>query len=266
MKKRNLGTYMAFAFGAAVIIYVMASGGVHAEKADEVRMEKEYGYTESDTAVYDSTDHSTDYLRTTERQMKGEENEEIISVVEYIEPGPVYTPDPYEETEEELYTVSEVLNEERVTRETNSDYADDSTDPDSVGDSVWTAETADVAVEPVDVWDMGLEWYGISYEDTNRTLRLITYEGYGNSMLSYYVACCCWVRATEGYWGYGNLYSAFGEIDTQYGLWMDSLEIADWAYYYLEMCYREPTYCKYVNGLVVPSEYIYYEDGIYVWN
>ena len=121
-------------------------------------------------------------------------------------------------------------------------------------------------VTELDLWDMGLQWYGISYEDTNRTLRLITYEGYGGSLLSYYVACCCWVRATEGYWGYGNLYQAFGEADTSYDLWMDELGIADWAYPALWECYIDPTYCRYCNGMAEPSEYLYYENGIYVWN
>lgn len=127
----------------------------------------------------------------------------------------------------------------------------------------------------LDLWDMGLQWYGISNEDTNRALRLITYEGYGYSPLSYYVACCCWVRATEGYWGYGNLFSAFGEADAvenggQYGLWMDDLAIADWAYDALDECYRNPEYIRYVNGVIEPEDYIYCEfDGsywIYVWN
>ena len=118
----------------------------------------------------------------------------------------------------------------------------------------------------LDLWDMGLEWYGISYEDTNRSLRLITYEGYGYSPLSYYVACCCWVRATEGYWGYLNLYQAFGEADTSYDTWMDGLGIADFAYVALEQCYRDPMYVRYCNGMAVPYDYIYYQDGIYVWN
>jgi len=117
-----------------------------------------------------------------------------------------------------------------------------------------------------DVFELGLDRYGISHLDTERTLKLITYEGYGESMLSYYVACCCWVRATEDYWGYGNLYSAFGEIDTQYGTWMDSLGIADYAYDYLLMCYQDPTYCKYCNGCTIPNDYIYTERGIYCWN
>lgn len=122
----------------------------------------------------------------------------------------------------------------------------------------------------MDVWDMGLEWYGISYLDTTRTLKLITYEGYGYSPLSYYVACACWSRATEDYWGYGNLFRAFGENDTGYDLWMDDLEIADWAYDALDECYRSPQYIRYVNGVIEPNDYIYCEfDGsymIYVWN
>lgn len=125
---------------------------------------------------------------------------------------------------------------------------------------------AAVSLDLMDVWDLGLYLYGISYTDTNRTLRLITYEGYGYSPLSYYVACCCWVRATEGYWGYGNLYSAFGEADTSYDTWMDGLGIADFAYVALEQCYRDPEYIRYCNGMTVPWDWIYYEDGIYVWN
>ena len=132
--------------------------------------------------------------------------------------------------------------------------------------SVVLPTTQETTTEEMDIWDMGLEWYGISYEDTNRTLRLITYEAYGYSPLSYYVACCCWVRATEGYWGYENLYQAFGEADTSYDEWMDDLEIAEYAYTALEQCYRDPTYCKYCNGMMVPNEYIYEEGDIYCWN
>ena len=125
---------------------------------------------------------------------------------------------------------------------------------------------AAVSLDLMDVWDLGLYLYGISYEDTNRTLRLITYEGYGYSPLSYYVACCCWVRATEGYWGYSNLYQAFGEADTSYDEWMDGLGIADFAYVALEQCYEDPEYVRYCNGMTVPYDYIYYESEIYVWN
>ena len=132
-----------------------------------------------------------------------------------------------------------------------------------------TEETTTETLTELDLWDMGLEWYGISYEDTNRALRIITYEGYGYSPLSYYVACCCWVRATEGYWGYLNLYQAFGEADTSYDTWMDELGIADWAYPALWECYIDPTYCRYCNGMAEPNEYIYAEHingyWIYVW-
>lgn len=125
----------------------------------------------------------------------------------------------------------------------------------------------------LDVWDMGLEWYGISYLDTTRTLKLISYEGYGYSRLSYYVACCCWARATENYWGYPNLYAAFGQNDESYwGDWLDDIWIADWAYDALDECYRNPTYCMYCNGVIEPYNYMYAEwsegDGcmIYCWN
>lgn len=135
--------------------------------------------------------------------------------------------------------------------------------------------TTEPDIYQMDVWDLGLYLYGISYLDTTRTLKLITYEDYGYSLLSYYVACCCWVRATEGCWGYGNLYSAFGENDAvenggQYGLWMDELGIVDWAYPALWECYIDPTYVRYCNGMAEPSEYIYAENigytTIYVWN
>lgn len=117
----------------------------------------------------------------------------------------------------------------------------------------------------MDVWSLGSYLYGIPEWDTTRTLKLITAEGYEGSVLSYYVACCCWVRATEGYWGYDNLYRAFGEADANYDLWMDEIEIADWAYDYLWWCYMEPSYVQYCNGMVVPESWIYEEDGIYVW-
>ena len=139
-----------------------------------------------------------------------------------------------------------------------------------VEEETTAGEAAEVDSKPdiynMDVWDLGLYLYGISYQDTSRALRIISYEGYGYSPLSYYVACCCWVRATENYWGYDNLYSAFGEADTSYDLWMDDLGIADYAYDYLWECYMEPTYVCYCNGMATPSDYIYYEDGIYVWN
>lgn len=129
--------------------------------------------------------------------------------------------------------------------------------------------TEEIYSEPdiysMDVFDLGAYLYGISYDDTYASLVLITYEAYGYSPLSYYVACCCWVRATEDYWGYGDLYSAFGEADTSYGPWMAELGYEDWAIDALWECYMDPTYACYCNGMTVPSDYIYYEDGIYVW-
>lgn len=130
----------------------------------------------------------------------------------------------------------------------------------------WQEQQTLPDVYQMDVWTLGEHLYGISELDTTRTLKLISYEGYGYSPLSYYVACCCWVRATEGYWGYGNLYSAFGEADTSYDEWMDCIEVADWAYDYLRWCYLEPSYVRYCNGMYVPESWVYEEDGIYVWN
>lgn len=128
-----------------------------------------------------------------------------------------------------------------------------------------TAETEPNVYE-MDVWTLGSYLYGISELDTTRALKLITYEGYGYSPLSYYVACCCWVRSTEGLWGYNNLYQAFGEADTSYDEWLDCIEIADYAYEYLRECYLNPSYVKYCNGMTIPNEWIYEENGIYCWN
>lgn len=132
-----------------------------------------------------------------------------------------------------------------------------------------TSEVENLTTE-MDVWTLGSYLYGISELDTTRALKIITYESYGYSPLSYYVACCCWVRATENYWGYPNLYEAFGEADAvsnggQYGEWMDCLEVADWAIYALEQCYLNPAYVQYCNGMTIPEGWIYAEEGIYVW-
>ena len=167
------------------------------------------------------------------------------------------------------------LPEERTIYETVCESSSDNiNNTDDIDNSNTDSSIVDVVIQDtvLDVWDMGLEWYGISYLDTTRTLKLITNEGYGYSLLSYYVACCCWVRATEGYWGYGNLFRAFGQNDEGYDLWMDDLGIADWAYDALDECYRNPTYCMYCNGMAEPYDYIYAEwsegDGcmIYCWN
>lgn len=134
-----------------------------------------------------------------------------------------------------------------------------------------TFEQVNLDTEPdiysMDVWTLGSYLYGISEYDTTRALILITFEGYGaDSPLSYYVACCCWVRATEGYWGYGDLYRAFGEADTwNYGEWLDSYGYADYAVEVLRQCYLDPSYVRYCNGMTVPESYVYYEGGIYVW-
>lgn len=137
----------------------------------------------------------------------------------------------------------------------------------SCNDSAESEEPSkEVDYSQMDVWTLGAYLYGISPNDTTRALKLITIEGYHDSPLSYYVACCCWVRATEGYWGYGDLFSAFGEADTNYGEWMDCIEYEDWAVEYLRLCYEAPTYCRYCNGMTVPEAWIYEENGIYCWN
>lgn len=128
-----------------------------------------------------------------------------------------------------------------------------------------TSETK-TQLSEMDVWTLGNYLWGISELDTTRALKIITYEGYEYSPLSYYVACCCWVRSTENLWGYENLYRAFGEADTSYTEWLDEVEIADWAFDALRECYLNPTYCKYCNGMAIPAEYIYCENGIYCWN
>ena len=111
-------------------------------------------------------------------------------------------------------------------------------------------------VEEMDVWELGSYLYGISETDTTRALKLITFEGYGESPLSYYVGCCCWVRATENLWGYPDLFAAFGEADSwNYGLWLDEIEVAPYAYDYLRLVYESPTYCRYCNGMAVPDGY-----------
>lgn len=131
----------------------------------------------------------------------------------------------------------------------------------------FTQDEIEPDIYSMDVWTLGSYLYGIPEYDTTRALILITFEGYGaESPLSYYVACCCWVRATEGYWGYGDLYRAFGEADTwNYGEWLDSYGYADYAVEVLRQCYLNPSYVRYCNGMTVPESYVYYEGGIYVW-
>lgn len=154
-----------------------------------------------------------------------------------------------------------------------SDPGDSGNDPDNIvpdNDDPGQKET-EIDIYKLDVWDLGAYLYGISYLDTSRALKLITYEGYGGSPLSYYVAACCWTRIMypENFGG-SDLYERFGGADLQYGDWMDSLGIADYAYTALWQCYMDPMYVTYCNGVTVPEDYIYCEfDGaywIYVWN
>ncbi|MBQ6765326.1 MAG: hypothetical protein IJP45_09125 [Paludibacteraceae bacterium] len=154
----------------------------------------------------------------------------------------------------------EVIAEADEIIETAEHYEETEPETVSLSYSEWQTQ------EAMDVWELGAYKYGISELDTTRALKLITIEGYHDSPLSYYVACCCWVRATEGYWGYGDLFSAFGEADTNYGEWMDCIEYEDWAVEYLRLCYEAPTYCRYCNGMTVPEAWIYEENGIYCWN
>lgn len=159
---------------------------------------------------------------------------------------------------EEMETVS--LSYEDWKEQNDSNNSDTESDNSNSADyTVYSVEQ-----ENLDVWQLGLE-HGISELDTTRILKLITYEGYGESPLSYYVACCCYVRATEGYWGYSNLYQAFGEADTSYDVWLDEIEIADYAFDALTECYLNPSYVKYCNGMTVPDGWVYEEGGIYVW-
>lgn len=122
-------------------------------------------------------------------------------------------------------------------------------------------------VNTMNVWELGSYLYDIPEYDTTRSLVLITYEGYGpDSPLSYYVACCCWVRATENYLGFDNLYTSFGGADTwNYGEWLDNYGYAEYAVEVLRQCYLNPTYVVNCNGMEVPDSYIYEENGIYVW-
>lgn len=161
--------------------------------------------------------------------------------------------------EEEIRKADEII-------ETATTYTEAEPETVSLSYAEWQEQQTLPDVYQMDVWTLGSYLYGISELDTTRTLKLISYEGYGYSPLSYYVACCCWVRATEGYWGYGNLYSAFGEADTSYDEWMDCIEVQDWAYDYLKWCYLEPSYVRYCNGMAVPESWVYEENGIYCWN
>lgn len=188
-------------------------------------------------------------------QTDAEADDQIEQIDRFIEEHSVTT---YSPDEQETVSLSYSEWKEQQANDNNVTYSI-TDDINSVGCDIPSAES-----ESVDVWTLGLS-HGISELDTTRTLKLITYEGYGESPLSYYVACCCYVRATENYWGYDNLYQSFGEIDTSYDTWMDDLEIADYAYDALTECYLNPSYVKYCNGMTIPQDWIYSESGIYVW-
>ena len=165
----------------------------------------------------------------------------------------------------------------------NDDDTDNSMDLDSgVADTAFTSTEIDhyipeaepVTEEPdiyaMDVWTLGSYLYGISELDTTRSLILISYEAYGpDSPLSYYVACACWARTTNGYLGSEDLYASFGGLDPQYGPWMDGLGWDAYAEDALRNCYLNPMYITGCNGVDSPAEWIYAEDTecgtIYVW-
>ena len=121
-----------------------------------------------------------------------------------------------------------------------------------------------------DVYELAYALYSISELDVSRMLKLCTYEGYGaDPTLDMYCCMCMVNRVIEGYWGYGNIYNAFGEIDWQYGTWMDSLGIADHAYSALwnALIYLDRN-VRYCNGLQNLDYAIYVSDvywGFGVW-
>lgn len=189
-------------------------------------------------------------------QTDAEADDQLAEIDRFIEEHSVTTYSP----DEEMETVSLSFDEWKKEKQKQTRITAE------IQEEVEKAQLSEEGTTYENVWTLGYQLYGISELDTTRTLKLITYEGYGaDSPLSYYVACCCFVRATENYWGYDNLYQAFGEIDTSYDAWMDDLEIADWAYSALEQCYLNPSYVKYCNGMTIPQDWIYSESGIYVW-
>lgn len=174
------------------------------------------------------------------------------------------------QTSTELETVSLSYEEylEQKTQNDTEDIDDNSSSNNSLDNPVET-DTKEPVIDysTMDVWTLGRELYGIPEYDTTRSLVLITFEGYGaESPLSYYVACACWTRATNGYLGYSDLYTSFGGADTwNYGDWLDNNGYADYAVDALRECYLNPQYIMNCNGMMVPESWIYEENGIYVW-
>lgn len=213
---------------------IIAFGGIHAEKPDEQRTME----------------------AAAEQEKESEEESTVVSDINM----PAWATVAIETSSEELYQAAD-------------DQVLDAEFDSEIEKNAQNEAEIEFSQPEMDIWDMGYEWYGISYLDTTRSLKIITYEGYGYSDLSYYVACACWSRCMypEDFGLWPDLYESFGGYDAvsyggQYGAWMDNLDYECWAAEYLEMCYRDPMYIDQVNGMMVPSEYIYTEDGIYVWN
>lgn len=155
--------------------------------------------------------------------------------------------------------------------EITSSYNENYNEPETVSLSYadWQGQQTEPDLYQMDVWQLGSYLYGISELDTTRSLILITVEGYGYSQLSYYVGCCCLTRLTADPYLFGadNLYWSFGGngSDPSYDIWMDSIEYEDYAVEYLREVYLNPTYVLSCNGMETPENYVYYENGIYVW-
>lgn len=170
--------------------------------------------------------------------------------------------------EAELETVSLSYSDWQISQNDvlSSEFEDNSHISDS---NRQNPENEELDIYAMDVWELGWELYGIPYQDTTRSLILISHEGYGpESALSYYVACACWTRCTNDYLciGAGDLFTSFGGADTwNYGLWMDEYGWDSYAEDALREAYLNPTYVVGCNGVDQPESWIFEEDGIYVW-
>ena len=261
MKKHNTGTVIAVIFCVAVLMYIAASGGVHAEKADDARWEETY-------AMVHRNRSDTDVTRVTGDIRKDEvTNEETTTA--WLDSVIARLDAVVEETEAEVsedsnYEVEWHEEEIQYTDDADIDYSDSDDSGDNSGDAVWYDEADS------DVYQLAWDMYGIDNLTVTRMLKLITLEGYEEDyLLDYYVACACVTRARfpENFDG-SNIYEKFGEADPSYGIWIDSLSIADHAVSILRDALTDYTYINQCNGCASPSVYIYYSEryGIYVWN
>lgn len=171
------------------------------------------------------------------------------------------------ETDTQLEQIDEFI-------EANSaDYEFDA-EPETVSLSYedWQVQQAEPDIYQMDVWTLGSYLYGISELDTTRMLKLITIENYAEDpTLDYYCACACVTRAVNDYFGFGDIYSAFGGADEWYQtlLWdEDWYGIDDHAYGALRDALLNYQFIDQCNGMIVPDECIYYSEiyDIYVWN